>query len=129
MSRDKPDAKVTPEALQVILLDEIASRIGELAKYQRQDDTEGRMVPITLPVTDVLVDFGCNPPWHSFQAVNDGPNEMFLDVNTSYNAVSLNTPLLPGETLLVDYHKPRITIIYRRCAIGQTATLRLFGVW
>ena len=89
----------------------------------------GMMAPLSLPITAVLLERRCTPPWYSVSIFNDGPNPVYVDVNRTDNAANLITPLNLGGNLVLNYEQPKIKLMYFRCAPGLTANVRIFGTW
>lgn len=129
MGERKLDAKTSPEAIQTILLDEIAGKLGVMIERMQEAEAGGMLHPMTLVVTNALLEYICSPAWYSFTMINGGPNAVYVDVNRDSNAQSLGTPLNNGETAAVNYNKPKIGTLYLRCQPAQTATVRLFATW
>lgn len=129
MAQRKVDAKTSPEAVTVILLDEIAGKLGVMLERMLESEQGGMLSPMTLAVTNLLQEWVCSPHWYSVTVINDGPNPVYVDVNRDANAVNLNTPLNNGENVVVNYNKPKIEKIFLRCLPLQTATIRMFATW
>lgn len=136
--RERIDTKVSPEALQVMYLDEIAGKMDDLSKRMLEvgdsllsikdmmpKTPEGITANASGSATDVLDTLSFSPAVFSCQINNDGPNPVFVDVN---NAPSGNAPLNAGEQIVFDMHAPKIGSLYFKCAVGQTASLRVFTV-
>ena len=116
MARQKIEGKVTPEAAQLIMLDEIAGLLHDQLDRMEESEAEGLVDQISLPVTPVIYELTVSPPWYSFSLINDDPviggNPVFIDVNRNMNAVNFNTPVNPQQTIVVNFEKPRIRLIY-----------------
>lgn len=122
----RPSAKVSPEVVQTILLDEISGRLADL-KNSLPHAGSGTMVPMTINVVSAIQELTCTPLWFGVTVLNDGPNPVFMDVNRTYNAVNFTTPLNPGEHLNFDYNQPVILRLYFQCLAAQSASVRLFA--
>lgn len=130
MGKREVDAKASPEAVNIILLDEIAGKLGVMLERQMEAEQGGMLHPMTLAVTNVLQEWICSPHWYSVTVINDGPvNPVYIDVNREANAVNLGTPLNLAENVVINYNKPKIERIYLRCLPAQTAAVRLFATW
>lgn len=129
MSKREVDAKVSPEAVQTILLDEIAGKLGVMLDRMVEAEQGGMLHPMTLAATNVLQEWICSPHWYSVTIINDGPNPVYVDVNREANALNLTTPLNITENIVVNYNKPKIEYLYLRCQPLQAATVRLFATW
>lgn len=122
----KIDAKASPEVVSAQQLIEIGDMLNEMLK-QMQTAGKGELAPLTLPVTAALQEVACSPPWRSFTVFNNGLNPVYMDVNRAYNAQNHTTPLNIGESLLVDYHAPRIERLFLSCLAGQNCVVRIFA--
>ena len=136
--REMIETKVSPEALQVMYLDEIAGKMDDLAKRMLEvgdslliikdmmpKTPEGITENFSASATDILDNLSFSPAIFSCQINNDGPSPVFIDINS---APSGNAPLNAGEQIVFDMHAPKILYLYYRCAAGQTASLRIFAV-
>lgn len=129
MGKREVDAKASPEAVNIILLDEIAGKLGIMLDRMQEAEQGGMLHPMTLAVTNVLQEWICSPHWYSVTVINDGPNPVYIDVNREANAQNLTTPLNITENIVVNYNKPKIEYLYLRCQPAQTATVRMFATW
>ena len=128
MSKTKIEGKVTPEAAQLIMLDEIAGLLHDQLDRMEESEAEGLVDQISLPITPAIYELTVSPPWYSFSLVNDGPAAVFIDVNRNMNAVNFNTPVNPQQTLVVNFEKPRIRLIYLATQPpALLANVRIFG--
>jgi hypothetical protein len=126
VEQGKPSAKVSPEVVQTILLDEISGRLADL-KNSLPHAGVGIMVPMTITVISAIQELTCKPEWYGVTVFNDGPNPVYMDVNRTYNAVNFTTPLNPGEHLNFDYDQPVIVRLYFQCLAAQSTSVRLFA--
>jgi len=129
MAKAKVNGKVSPEAMQIILLDEIAGRLADLKKHMEWAQQGGMIHPLSETITAAMYERTCSPPWYSATIFNDGPNPVYPDVNRDNNARNLITPLNMGDQMTMDFEQPKIKVLFMRCAVGQTANIRLFGTW
>lgn len=136
--REALETKVSPEALQVMYLDEIAGKMDDLSnrmlevgdsllaiKALMPKTPEGITANSSASATETLDSLAFSPAVFSCQINNDGPNPVFVDIN---NAPSGNAPLNAGDQIVFDMHAPKIGNLYYKCAAGQTASLRMFTV-
>ena len=66
-------------------------------------------------------------PWFSFTIFNDGPNPVYMAVNSEYPET--NTPLNPGNFLSVDFKKKdSIKQVILNCTQGNVANVRIFAM-
>jgi hypothetical protein len=77
-----------------------------------------------LVVFDFLSEFP-NTPLFAVTLYNDGPDEVYPSVNIHQKT----TPLKPGETLIIDFHAPRIKKLYLDIDEGKKAYIRGFGTY
>lgn len=79
---------------------------------------------MTINLTDEKLTMELTPsPWISFSFINDGPNNVYFEVNQGY--VSDEAPIKPNEAASVDMKYPAIYLLTMKAALGGTATLRL----
>ena len=130
--------KVSPEAMQVMLLDEIAGRLGDVEqRLVEQNDriehirqempraADGYTDDMTIQVSDSVKPIPLSVPFSSCQFNNDGPSPVFIGVNKQPGMV---TPLNAGEQTSIDMREPKIKELYFVCAQGLTASVRVFMV-
>lgn len=125
----KIDAKISPSAVQTILLDEIAGKLGAMLDRMQESEQGGMLQPQTLVITNILQEWICTPHWYSVTIINDGPNPVYVDVNRDANAVNLITPLNITENVVINFNKSRIEKVFLRCLPAQTAVIRMFATW
>lgn len=129
MAQRKIDAKISPDTVSIILLDEIAGKLGVMLDRMQEAEQGGMLQSMTLIITNVLQEWLCTPHWYSVTVINDGPNPVYIDVNRDANAVNLVTPLNVTENVVINFNKSRIEKIFLRCLPAQTATVRMFATW
>jgi len=128
MDELKIEGKVTPEAAQFIMLDEIAGLLREQLDVMEEAEAEGLLDQIQLPVTPVIYELVISPPWYSFTIVNDGPNDVYMDVNRDMNArAPFTTPIVPFQVLVVNFDKPKIRTIYLATIPPLLSAVRIYG--
>lgn len=121
------------ELLQIVLMDDMAQNMRNVAGSQKKEQFEGRVLPKTLICSETvqlvnLLQEAPYTPWAKTNFSNDGPNTALVSIN---NAADWNT-IAPNDQLEVDFLKAerRIEIIYYKCpAAGQTATVTATGKW
>jgi len=120
-------AKVTPEVLQVILLDELTGRVGE---YVEKVSFKGKLDVRPLAANETtqnisFVDGWPNTPWISALLINDGPDTAYIGINRASGWIRL----LLNETRALDYSNAdeKIETIYYRCDPGENASVRAEG--
>lgn len=147
----KGSGAVSPDALQTILLDEIAGRLADLTEIQKalgaltlkmekemQKVAQGRMIPFTMtiptPDRNIGLKLAGDYLWWNFQdftgvpAVsatffNDGPSSVFVCMNDIRDGFQ---ELLNGEHLHFDYAgHPVIKQFFLKVNTGGTANLRI----
>ena len=119
-------SKVTPEALQLIYLDEIAGLLNDQLERMEESEGSGLIDTVSVTVTSPIFELSV-PDWYSFTIFNDGPNPVFVDVNVDYNVRSFDTPLNATEDLVVDFEKPKIKRVFLGVQAGNVAAVRIFG--
>ena len=147
------DTRVTPEALQVIYMDEIAGRLADLAelyesllktaeteverlaevrsKLEEVKETLERTIPLgdtgdyKLSVTgdDTTILDLLRRPVSSFTLFNDGPGNVY--VATNHGNVPNSAPIKSGEQYSLNARARVIWRISLRCDSGESATVRI----
>jgi hypothetical protein len=118
--------KVTPEAMMLIYLDEIAGRLGEL---QEKLIPTGKMQALVLAVTDQPQLIG-GSDWMSATIRNDSEDyNIYLFDDFQFPRPGYDAPIKPGEALLVDFRSRTGGWKYIVCAAGETAAARIFRQW
>jgi len=125
----KADSEATIEELSMVLLHEIAGKLGFMVKHMEMAEQGGMLHKLNRTITAAIFEHTCSPYWYSCTIFNDGPNPVYIDVNRDDNARNLVTPLNATENLVVDYEQPKIRLLFMRCAPGQTASVRVFATW
>lgn len=112
MSESKEYRKrLNPEVLNTALLDEIAERLLAIEIHNQELSPEGIVEPlpiITVTTTPIVV----QPPqegkhWFSLSAVNDGPQPVWIVINTGKSSTR-PYHVLVDEIYEVTFIKPRI---------------------
>lgn len=111
--------------MEVVLLDEIASRLGEILDIEKRRTPEGVVDPVTLTITDLRVSaFELLFDYAVFNASikNEGPDPVFRSVNV------INKPLrlLLNDENNVNFSEALIKRIFFWVATdGEIANLRI----
>lgn len=99
-------------------------------KMQHYEE-ESRVEGITEPLGPIAVTSETRrvkpftKPWHSVSIVNDGPDVVYVIVNSEKSFDEY--PLRIGETYMVDMHRPCIKDVLMRCEVGGSASARFIG--
>ncbi len=138
-SRIQQSARINPQAMMVILLDELCSRLGDLTDIAdtlkdliAREKFQGRPDVITLSATSIFACLNMEERWHktplvTAYIVND---DATYSVEVGINEPSPVMTIKAKETRLIDHTKARerISRIFYRCATaGQTASVRVEG--
>jgi hypothetical protein len=118
------DAKVTPEAMQTILLDEISGKLTDLWQKIDLQVPKGHVysIPLALDTTSTKIVIMFSASIH-----NDiGSADVYIldsdrDVNTG------DVPLKAGEMLDIALVERRATVYYVKTILG-VATVRIFAM-
>jgi len=126
-------ADITPEIMQIILLDEIAGRQEEteahLARLRALEDDrspEGLTDEIEISVDSTLKEVLTTDNWQSISITNDGPDTVRIKINLNTTAIRWKK-LKIDEIYEVNFHEHKIKKLFLVCDLGQTATLRVAG--
>jgi len=115
-----------------VLLDEITIAINKLRETVESTIPQGESPSFLRNITSELVDVK-EPypmPWFSFSIRNYGPNSVYLGVNRKPEIdPKYGDEIRKGETREVDMGAPKIDKIYLQCLSGETASVRVRGVY
>ena len=118
--------QLNPEIVNLALLDEIAGRLLEILKIQKEEQAFGAVEAIEkFTITSQKNHLTRIKPWMSVTIINDGPNSVFAIVNTekSFDEHEVQN----GETATIDMHRPIIKDLLLWCHTGETAVVRIVG--
>lgn len=125
---NKPNKPKLTTPIDVILLDEIASRLADITKLLEKP--EGLVYSINVTVTKtVVIDFLKNYPWKpmfSITLYNDGPDDVYPSINSIPQTI---TPFKKGETINIDCKGAKIERLYLHIEPGKSAKVRGFGLY
>lgn len=119
--------QLNPEIVNLALLDEIAGRLLEMKKFMEEERAFGAVEAIEkFTITSQKNHLPRLKPWMSVTLINDGPDSVFVIVNTEKSFDEHE--VLDGETYTIDMHRPRIADLLLWCHDGETASVRIVGV-
>lgn len=137
----QPKKLVRAEEAQVMLLDKMlqeirrvsdqsnktADRLLEVKEIMQEEQAFGAVEAIEkFTVTSHRNHITRIKPWMSVTLVNDGPNSVFVIVNTDKSFDEHETQ--KGETYIIDMHRPVITDVLLWCRTGESASVRMVGI-
>ena len=119
-------AKISPEAMQTILLDEVTGRLRDLMEFMQNTVAEGGLDLPTITITDESqeVRFG---RWLSINITNDGPNDVYVYFQRKLPS-TLDSGLKSGESIRLDQGYKVARSIYPVCKTGESAKIRTWVV-
>jgi hypothetical protein len=119
--------RLRSDVLQTALLDEIAERLYALQRFQEEERAEGIVEPIEPISVNEEPRRVVAPvkPWFSVNVVNDGPNDVYVMVNTEKSFDWHRVP--KGESYRVDMKRGIIKDLLLKCEAGKTASVRVVG--
>ena len=141
MGKAQIDGKVTPEVLQIIYLDEIASRLADLQatmeslelrvldvhEIQKAEITEGILEGAEINVTDQLKsvqrESGYKDKWYEMTIFSDGADDVYVSsVETRHGK-----PLIIKDTdqLKLTAKTGTKKTVWVWCKKGESATIRV----
>ena len=99
-----------------------AQQFFQSQQYEGQSDVR------TLHATQTSQHIVIANPWIGAYFINDGPNSVQIKIN---NEESDSFLMNPGETITLSRSgaENRIYAVYYQCSPGETATIRVFGVY
>ena len=123
MQRKDLNAKISPEAMQTILLDEISGRLADLNTEIRSQAPKGDFY--SLPVL-VGTDGQQVTIFYSVTLYNDGNDDIYVlkDYNRSID-FSSDAPLHKGESIAIDMKRQTTKNIWLKTP-NTTAFVRIF---
>lgn len=131
--KDGTEAKVTPEALTVIYLDEISGRLSDLCDLLEAERSEGEVTRKDISVTgdspveyDIRRDEGVE--FFLADIYNDGPNTVYIRID---RRTGKEVTLRNNEGVHIDRTKAKTKLhwLYFRTDSGENAEVRVIGQW
>jgi len=122
MSLDK--AKVTPEVLQSILLDEMTGKLASILSMMEREEPIYGVASVLVPVTAEPTEVNLGQ-WVKATFYNDGAGNVYV-YNIRQVADTRDAYLAPGDSLPIDFRRRTIRRLYLVCAAGGTAKIRIF---
>ena len=127
MLSDKPPRLAPPP--EIILLDEISTRLAELTKLQMSMIPEGYIYQQTFNVTDktTVIDFMKSYPYKplfSIDVYNNGDKEVYFALNEQPR---IKIP--PKKTFTFEMKTAKVSKIMLECNRGENSTVIVTGVW
>ncbi|MDL1957031.1 MAG: hypothetical protein LWW95_08325 [Candidatus Desulfofervidus auxilii] len=117
--------KITPEIFQIILLDEIAERLEDIAELLKREQVNGDIESFVYNVTDSGVEIRVlSYKWVSMTILNDGTNDLYV----SNKLYSQTAPLKQNESLRIRLTKKAIDKIWLWTDPGLTTIARVFAL-
>lgn len=141
MGKTQIESKVTPEALQIIYLDEIASRLADLRatmeslelrvldvhETQKAEITEGILEGAEINVTDqlksVLRVSGYKHKWYEITIFNDGADD--VNISSAGSKHKHLSTFKMGDQLKISAKKGSKKTLWVWCNKGESATIRV----
>ena len=120
-----PAAKVTPEVLQTIQLDEIAGRLAQLTELLEREEPSGDLVSDTVSVTDVPKEVNIGE-WVRVTLFNNAGGSNVYIYNTRKPADTTDGYLAASDSLSLNNSRRTRKRFYLVCAAAGTATVRWF---
>jgi len=137
MERLKRERKpVSPDALKLVMLDEISGRLADLTEVQQRILTHLEEITaegIDFPISDITVteattiNFLKQYPYRRIRSLdpvfNKGPNTAYIRVNEEAKEI----PIEDREDIQINRPKATIEYITIRVAPGKPTTIRMIG--
>lgn len=117
-------APVTPEAMQVMLLHEIAGRLRAIQEHLNDTVAEGGLDLPTVAVGGEPVEVRLGK-WLAVTITNDGASGVYVYYQRKKPS-TLDSALASGETITLDQKKKMDRSLWFVCAAGGTATIRMW---
>lgn len=116
-------AKVSPEAHQSIMLDEIAGRLADIHEELKSHVARGNVYGIPVSVSEVASQIVL---LFSGTIYNDGAADIYI-LESDRNIGPGDTPLKSGESISIDTKKQGSYTYWLKTLAG-TATVRIFAL-
>jgi len=135
LKRENQKKPVSPDALKLVMLDEIAGRLADITEIQQKIFThliettpEGIDIPLSeKTVTDIAtIDLIKEYPYRPLRSIdffNKGPNTAYYRINNDAKEV----PIEDREILKAERPKATIEYVTLRVASGESATIKMTG--
>ena len=124
--------RIRPDVLQTALLDDIAFRISSLENvirgYIQLIQPEGRSVYEEIEVRSSKINYRVFKPLFSLHVWNDGPDDVFIAINEQ-KMRDKYIKLKKDEDTSFKYNVPVIRLLYYYCREGESADIRVAGVY
>ena len=116
------DAKVSPEAMQTILLDEIASRLGDIHTELISQTPRGNLYsqPMSVDIIGESINL-----FYAATIYNDGADDIYILKDVNRGISSGDVPLKKGENIIIDMKRQTNKMIWLKTMTG-TASVRVF---
>ena len=125
-STEEQKNRIESGPMTVALLNSIAERLLSLENLYREERAEGVVEAIEkFTITSQRRSIKRLKPWFSASLVNDGPDSVFVIVNTQKSFDEHE--ILDGESIQLDFHRARIDDVLLWCNHGETAHVRIVG--
>lgn len=120
--------RIDPAVMSFIMQ---ASQLAQIVKIRKYFDdktshglvqTWGMDTANPLTITDVLKEIKVDFPAQSFSLINDGPNTVYVWVNTTERP---KVTVKSGAKFEPNYETHKIKYIYLQCAIGESTGIRM----
>lgn len=131
MSEKKDVPRLSPP-LEAVLLDEIVLSLNNLIKTIEATIPQGESPCFLRTVTNEMVNLkhAYSMNWFSASIHNYGPNSVFIGINKHPElSAQYSDEIIKGESRDVDMGAAKIQNIFAQCIPGQTATVRVRGVY
>ena len=122
--------EISPQTLQAIAQLASLAQLVKIRKSLEREQFGGRLDSRTLDATDQrkfldLIKEWPHIPYATISLINDGPNSVYIALNRRDDEHKIES----GESTSADFLKAneRISVIYYRCAPGETASTRALG--
>jgi hypothetical protein len=121
--------RIDPKVYGTILQQEQTDILYEIKKLLKESQPEGvvdTVEPVTVTDQEKQVTAKLGKKWFSVSIVNDGPDSVWVLVNTdkSYDWHEMKYK----DTYKVDMNGPKIKNLLLKCDKGKTAIVRIVGV-
>ena len=113
-------------AKALLQTEELARILSETQLKVSEVTSKGVVESFALLVTEDGVEHRTNEPWCRVSLFNDGPNSVYVGVNSE--SILDRGEVRNGEPLIVDFEnsKKKIDFLYLICLPGETASVRTF---
>jgi hypothetical protein len=114
--------RIDPAVMSFIMQASQLAQIVKIRKYFDDRTSHGLIQTYDVTVTDELKEIKVDFPAQSFSLINDGPDTVYVWVNTTERP---KVTVKSGAKFEPNYETHKINYIYLQCASGESTDVRI----